>query len=273
MLQRQLGTGAFGAVFEAQDRERNAVVALKLMRRRDSQALLLFKQEFRTLTGMAHPNLVQFYELHSDGEQWFLTMELVPGRSLPGGGEGSGGCGRPVRGGPAAGRAPAARRGALLSARRGEAAPGHQALQRDGRGERAGGAARLRPGDGHRRRGCQEAKGAGTPRYMAPEQAAAQPIGPAADWYSVGVMLYEALAGRPPYIKAPANAPPRGSEHAGSGCPGGSGGAVPGLLAPVPEQRPSGAEVLERLASSEARPRLGERPAPMARRLSGARLI
>lgn len=259
VLQRQLGSGAFGAVFEAQDRERNAVVALKLMRRRDSQALLLFKQEFRTLTGMAHPNLVQFYELHSDGEQWFFTMERVRGCSLL----------EAVR--APAGEGPRFEEDRLRDVLR-QLAEGLVFLHGAGKLHRDIKPSNVMVAESGRvvvldfglvtdiEAGRQEAKGAGTPRYMAPEQAAAQSIGPAADWYSVGVMLYEALAGRLPFIQGPADALPVAPSTLAPGVPEDLEALCLELLAVAPERRPSGAEVLERLARFEARPRQGERP-------------
>jgi serine/threonine protein kinase/tetratricopeptide (TPR) repeat protein len=79
---RLIGQGGGGMVYEALDREQNARVALKTLRVVDPQALLRFKQEFRALQDLEHPNLVRLGELVEEAGVWFFTMELVQGLDL-----------------------------------------------------------------------------------------------------------------------------------------------------------------------------------------------
>ncbi|MBI2378511.1 MAG: AAA family ATPase [Deltaproteobacteria bacterium] len=78
-----LGVGGMGDVFEAIDEEHGGRVALKTLRELDPDRLLLFKNEFRAVAGLFHPNLVPLYELSLHEGLWFFTMERVEGIPLP----------------------------------------------------------------------------------------------------------------------------------------------------------------------------------------------
>ena len=81
-LVRRLGAGGMGVVYETYDQQRGELVALKTMRKVNPVALVRFKQEFRSLSDITHPNLVNLYELFAVEERWFFTMELVEGTNF-----------------------------------------------------------------------------------------------------------------------------------------------------------------------------------------------
>ncbi|MBL0209328.1 MAG: AAA family ATPase [Holophagaceae bacterium] len=78
-VRRSIGSGSFGMVFEVFDQDRQAVVALKTLTNVGPEALYQFKQEFRALADISHPNLVGLFELGSDGDRAYFTMELIDG--------------------------------------------------------------------------------------------------------------------------------------------------------------------------------------------------
>ncbi len=108
----------------------------------------------------------------------------------------------------------------------------------------------------------------GTLLYMAPEQAAAQAVGPAADWYSVGVMLYEVIIGQRPFegpwgvlVAVKRGTAPRDPRELDPACPEDLAQLCLQLLELDPLRRPPGPEVLSRLGAGE---RKGAAAAPRA---------
>lgn len=287
-IERCLGEGAFGVVYLAYDAKRDNRVALKVLKQPDSNLLFRFKQEFRSLADLHHPNLVELYELLSDGQHWFFTMELVDGVNFV---EYAGGWHRasvseetvtigsdivefvPLRAAASAKAAPSIDAGKLRTALRGLAA-GVQALHLGGKLHRdikpsnvlvtrAGRVVLLDFGmvkelapEGPTR----SLELVGTPAYMSPEQGAEGEISEASDWYSVGVMLYEVLAGRLPFTGKTLSllADKQDSEPAppaayAQGVPADLNSLCVDLLHRDPAARPAAAEIARRLGVTDSR--------------------
>jgi serine/threonine protein kinase len=234
---RVLGAGGMGEVYEAIDRERDQRVALKTLRAMGADSLLRFKNEFREFQDLQHPNLITIGELYCEEGDWFFTMELLDGinfleyvrpmvygsqrRSSPG--VSGGGVGiadspsqttepmyQPRSRNPPSG--PTFNEARLRPALQ-QLAQGLLALHEAGKVHRD-----IKPSnilvtqhgrvvlldfglaaDVAHRQHKSEVDIVGTVEYMAPEQAAGRQVGPPADWYAVGALLFEALTGTVPF--------------------------------------------------------------------------
>ncbi|HEY3356626.1 MAG TPA: AAA family ATPase, partial [Polyangia bacterium] len=296
-LLRELGTGGMGVVYEAHDRALDVRVALKTLKRVSPDALLRLKDEFRELQDLPHPNLVSLGDLCEEGGLWFFTMELVegvdfvsyvrppvvasdsPARPDAETTSNDPASTAPRRAAVRAGELHEPRlRGALRQLAQGLASlhagrkvhrdikPSNVRVTLDGRvvvldfglvtGIAAAPEGRVRL--------------VGTIDYMAPEQAARKPVGPPADWYAVGVMLYQALTGQLPFDGTAAEVvvlkqeseplPPR---VLAPGVPHDLDALCCELLLRDPDLRPTGAAILERLGAAAGEAGAAAAPDPL----------
>jgi tetratricopeptide (TPR) repeat protein/predicted Ser/Thr protein kinase len=240
---RRLGEGGMGVVLAAHDHQLDCPVALKTVRVPSLESLRRLRGEFVALHDLVHPHLVTLGELCEDGGLVFFSMELVDGGDFL----------QHVR---PDGRLDAAR--LRVAVRQLVDALFHlhaagivhrdikpsNVLVTDGRvvvldfglastSERAG------------------IDGAGTPAYMAPEQVGGGLVGPSADVFAVGVMVWEAITGELPFAGSRAElveARRRGPDPSAlDGAPPDLAALALALLEPSPARRPSHAELAARL--------------------------
>ncbi len=83
-LQRRLGEGSFGEVWEAEDTKLLRQVAVKLPRRGELtvRETELFLREARAAAQLRHPNIVAVFEIGQDGDQCYIVSELIAGHSV-----------------------------------------------------------------------------------------------------------------------------------------------------------------------------------------------
>ncbi|HEX9216875.1 MAG TPA: methylated-DNA--[protein]-cysteine S-methyltransferase [Gemmatimonadales bacterium] len=200
---RPLGAGGMGVVYAARDRELDDVIALKALRApagtEDQAALDRFRSELRITRRISHPHVVRTHDIGRAGDRRFITMEYVHGWSLA----------QLLERGPMP--VPVAlvlgrqlcRALAVVHAQgviHRDIKPQNVLVSRDGDvkladfgiAELASRVAAAQP----------DAAPRGTLPYMAPEQLLGEPLDTGTDVYGTAAVLYECLAGRPPYPQA-----------------------------------------------------------------------
>lgn len=200
-LLEEIGRGGMGVVYRARQRGLNRLVAVKLIltgHLASPEHVRRFQLESRAAAAVRHPNIVGVLEAGELHGQHFFAMDFVPGQNLA----------ERLKRGPFDAESAARLVAAVARAvdhlhQQGivhrDLKPSNILLDETGKPlVNDFGLAKVFSDDGQSTRSGVIA---GTPSYMAPEQAAARPAdtGPWSDVYSLGAILYELLAGRPPF--------------------------------------------------------------------------
>jgi serine/threonine-protein kinase len=222
----RIGSGGMSVVYKAQDLSLGRIVAVKVLHENltdDEGFLRRFQREAHAAANLSHPNIVTVHDIGQDGNRHFIVMEYIDGRTLK----------QLVRLQNQQGRPLSVQRALDLAI---------QICAGIGYAHRANlihcdvksqnilvtKDERVKVADFGIARAMSEATQHtvdsqiwGTPHYFSPEQAAGQPATPASDVYAIGVVLFELLTGRLPFIadthtalalKHMQEPPPRASE-------------------------------------------------------------
>ncbi len=200
-LLESLGTGGMAQIYRARDLMLERFVAVKLLRpdySSDLEFQVRFRQEAKAAANLSHPNIVTVHDFGFDQGQLFIVMEHVPGTNLKimveNLGKFSPDDALPLIIQACAGLGYAHRAGLVhcdVKPHNILVTPDHRVKVTDFGIARA--IAGINPDE-------QNDVVWGSPLYISPEQAAGQAPSPASDVYSLGIVMYEVLTGRPPFV-------------------------------------------------------------------------
>lgn len=271
VLQRKLGEGGFGEVYEAYDLRRQCLVAVKRLRRWDGIRLRRFKYEFRQISSLRHPHLVKCYELFLAKDDAFFSMEFVDGVSAQAWLLSAQSPRVPTETGSPRQRIVDLPR---IRTMLGDLSDALAFLHANGKFHRD-----VKPSNIMLERGGRTLLldfgllldqddqvedpriVMGTPRYLAPEQLLRAPLSPAVDVYQLGLVAFEFLVGASPWSFGPTRVwsdrvsldGARPSQYA-NGVPPDLDDLVAAMLRRDPGLRPTAQEVRSRLESRSSTP-------------------
>ncbi|WP_243324413.1 serine/threonine-protein kinase [Geothrix sp. SG200] len=278
-----LGKGGMGEVYRAQDPKLGREVAIKVLPAafaEDADRLRRFEHEARAASALNHPNILTIYELGAHEGAPFLVMELLDGitlRELMKQGTLTAGRIAELGSQIAEGLAAAHERGII-----------HRDIKPENLFLTRRGVVKILD-FGLAKSGCLENKSTsvttlgtgtgmvvGTASYMSPEQATGKPVGFASDQFSLGVVLYEMVAGKCPFVgdsmaetlAAIVRDEPAPLEGLAQGIPAGLASIIQRCLAKDPAERYGSdgelATVLAAVATKEGAPILRFPSGPQA---------
>lgn len=189
-----VGEGGTGIVYRAEDQHLDEIIALKMLHVGPAGARSLpesIRREVKLARRVTHENVARVYELGQHEGTYFLTMELIEGRSLQGMGPMSFEEAKPIVAGICAGLHAAHRAGVIHR----DVKPENVLLGKEDR------VVLTDFGIAREVLALSETSNRiiGTPAYMAPEQIDADDITPRTDLFALGVLLYELLTGELPW--------------------------------------------------------------------------